>query len=72
MVFEVNTYSLGPDTEERKCRYRIVFASKEKRGPFHILRHTLCNKVFSFAELLSLRFLTSVISPFVLYFHGTG
>ena len=46
MVFAVNTYSLGPNAEERKCRYRIALPLKKSRGPLYILRHIQCNKLF--------------------------
>ena len=58
--FSLNTYSLGPDEEEGKCWYRMDLPLKKSWGPFHILRHTQCNKVF----FLLLKHIVFVSSPF--------
>ena len=69
--FPVNTYSLGPNEEEGKCWYRIVLPLKKSWGPFHILRHTQCNKLFSFAKVYTFLFLTILSFLSFLYLHGT-
>ena len=45
MVFALNTYSLGPNTEKGKCRYRIVLALKKSRGPFSYSVRTNTHKL---------------------------